>query len=130
MAIRDEYQQLETDGKAASVAEATCNGAASDGQRAAGSGIYTAAVIASASGNHAAAHGHDARVEDGTTLMVNTAARDGSTLEVECTAVVDTSTVRGEAASNLSAVVATAVLDSQRAAIRDTDDVAVACYRR
>lgn len=62
--------------------------------------------------------------------MVNTAARDSSALEVECTAVVDTSAVRGEATSNLPAVVATAVLDGQRAAIRDTDDVAVACYRR
>lgn len=129
-ATADVRSTVVDDGTATSVAEATCNGAASNGQRATGSVIDATAVIASASGNHAAAHGHGACVENGTALMVNTAARDSSALEVEYTAVVDTSTVRGEAASNLSAVVATAVLDGQRAAIRDTDDVAVARNRR
>ena len=59
-ATADDSCAVVDDGTAASVAEATCNGAASDSQRAADSVINAAAVIASASGNHTATHGHGA----------------------------------------------------------------------
>ena len=117
---------------ATAVAAAVLNRTAADGQRTAFVIKNATAVLTQAAVDDTARHGHcgrgvphsNRRIEDTTTPVAGRAIGNGTALEGQCAVVGDAAAIGGSAASQLTTVIATAVLDSQCTAFFHADDAA------